>query len=228
MKKVVFKTVFVSILFSSLGYAGIATTKHNLSTSGPGPVKSTTESEICIFCHTPHNASPAAPLWNRDLTYQESKTYKPYTSPTIDAIPSPGQPQGESKLCLSCHDGTVALGQVLSRAPGDSVSRPGKDSFLLDQRLPETLTRNFRSDLSGNHPISFTYDDALTNINNTRDNYPLKHPSSIQDPDFHLDQGRVECTSCHEVHDDSNFSSSRVHFWKKPSWSGVCTICHMP
>ena len=41
-----------SILFS----------KHDLSMFGPGPVRSLEESEVCIFCHTPHNASPAAPV----------------------------------------------------------------------------------------------------------------------------------------------------------------------
>jgi DNA-binding MarR family transcriptional regulator len=40
-------------------------TKHNLSVSGPGPIKSTNEQQVCIFCHTPHNASPIQPLWNR-------------------------------------------------------------------------------------------------------------------------------------------------------------------
>ncbi len=41
------------------------TNKHNLSTSGPGPVKATTTTEICIFCHTPHNSNPTAPLWSQ-------------------------------------------------------------------------------------------------------------------------------------------------------------------
>ncbi len=42
--------------------------KHNLSVGGPGPVKSQTITEVCIFCHTPHNASPAVPLWNQSLS----------------------------------------------------------------------------------------------------------------------------------------------------------------
>ena len=41
----------VPILVSS---QSIVTTKHNLSASGPGTVKATIESEVCIFCHTPH------------------------------------------------------------------------------------------------------------------------------------------------------------------------------
>lgn len=88
----------------------IANTKHNLSSSGPGTVKATSESQICVFCHTPHkaNAAAQAPLWNRELsgaTYTEL-----YTSESLDAITA--APEGSSKLCLSCHDGTMAIGEV--------------------------------------------------------------------------------------------------------------------
>jgi len=38
--------------------------------------------EICVFCHTPHGASPAVPLWNHDLS---ALTYTAYDSPTMDA-----------------------------------------------------------------------------------------------------------------------------------------------
>lgn len=44
---------------------GIANSMHNLSVSGPGTVKASSESQICIFCHVGHNGSPASPLWNR-------------------------------------------------------------------------------------------------------------------------------------------------------------------
>ncbi|MFQ6108814.1 MAG: cytochrome C, partial [Candidatus Aminicenantales bacterium] len=66
-----------------------------------------TSGEICIVCHTPHNADTsvsAAPLWNHDVT---TATYTLYSSSTLDA--TLGQPGDISKLCLSCHDGTVAI-----------------------------------------------------------------------------------------------------------------------
>ncbi|HVT83233.1 MAG TPA: hypothetical protein VHM90_21520, partial [Phycisphaerae bacterium] len=43
----------------------IVNSPHNLSASGPGTVKAAGESQVCIFCHTPHNATPVKPLWNR-------------------------------------------------------------------------------------------------------------------------------------------------------------------
>jgi hypothetical protein len=93
----------------------ISATKHNFSSSGAGTTRSTTESQICVFCHTPHGSdtSQAAPLWNKTL---QNSTYTPYTSSSFDAAAiqgaSAGQPLGSSKLCLSCHDGVVALGSV--------------------------------------------------------------------------------------------------------------------
>ena len=100
----------VLLMAGNAANATVADTKHNLSISGPGTLKASSESQICIFCHTPHNASAAAPLWNRR---DPGSTYIPYSSTT--AVANPGQPTGASILCLSCHDGTIALGDVLSR-----------------------------------------------------------------------------------------------------------------
>ena len=81
------------------GSSGVATTKHNLSASGPGQIKVAGETEICKFCHTPHSANPIAPLWNRD---DPGAYYQTYESSTLTA--SVDQPSGSSRLCLSCHD----------------------------------------------------------------------------------------------------------------------------
>jgi hypothetical protein len=123
--------------------SNIAKTKHNLSVNGPGEVKiypptgpgnfGTTaipkQTEICIFCHTPHGGTPGVdPAWNRKLS---NAVYTTYTSSSLSALdilgrnasgvpltqtgqPVPGlsQPGGSSKLCLSCHDGTLAIGNV--------------------------------------------------------------------------------------------------------------------
>ncbi|MFQ5494707.1 MAG: hypothetical protein ACE5EX_04940, partial [Phycisphaerae bacterium] len=88
----------------TLGQQRVADTVHNLSVAGPGSVRAQSEQEICVFCHAPHNTGPMRPLWNRDVS---PASYQIYQSSTLDA--SPGQPTGSSKLCLSCHDGTIAL-----------------------------------------------------------------------------------------------------------------------
>ena len=126
----------------------ILASKHDLSVVGPGPIKASSESDVCVFCHTPHRGTGDLPLWNHTLS---TATYTPYSSSTTKA--TIGQPTGSSKLCLSCHDGTVALGMIANR------SRP------IEMRngvvnLPAGPS-NLGTDLSDDHPISFLYDSSL-------------------------------------------------------------------
>ncbi len=208
------------ILFSLLLFCGIISlpdvinTVHNLSVSGPGTVKSNVETEICIFCHTPHSADPVEPLWNHDISAVAD--YVSYWSPTLDAYPSEAaapEPNGYSKLCLSCHDGTIALGAVKSRAVNISVS-----GSVVNPR---------GSDLSGEHPMSFIVTDALIAANNAKDS-PLNPLASMRsDPVVHLDAlDRVQCTVCHDPHDNSNDAVSGYPFWPKSTFSEVCLVCH--
>ncbi|MBM4038390.1 MAG: cytochrome c3 family protein [Planctomycetes bacterium] len=201
------------------GAGSIVNTPHNLSVSGPGIIKSPTETQVCIFCHTPHTATPRTPLWNRDVT--AARTYTLPSSPTLHAYGRGAgpQPDGSSKLCLSCHDGTIALGAVRSRpgtipVAGGAMLRPGQKGYI-------------GTDLSGSHPISFVYDDGLALRNNAAGDMPLRLPSTLNDPRVKLDkQGKMQCTTCHDPHDDSNFASSGVHFYVKPDWSALCLTCH--
>ncbi len=86
----------------------IAKTVHNLTPEGPGKQKETVKTGLCVFCHTPHNGSPGRALWNKDLP---GISYQLYTSTTTRADLK--QPTGSSRLCLSCHDGFVAMGNLL-------------------------------------------------------------------------------------------------------------------
>ena len=197
----------------------IVNTAHNLSASGPGPVRAATETQVCIFCHTPHNSNPAGPLWSHQLS--SGVTYLKYTSPTLDAYSSQAtapDPNGASKLCLSCHDGTVALGavgtSVIPLAGGKTTLVSGDPGFI-------------GTDLSRTHPISFVVTDQLVATNNAKD-APLNTVAAMKsDPQVHLDGAdRVQCTSCHDAHTDDNFASSGVHFYNKPARAETCTVCH--
>lgn len=148
----------------------VSDTKHNLSASGPGSTKSGTESQVCVFCHTPHGANTAtvSPLWNRPSS---GATYTPYSSESLDARSAQlgwtGQPLGSSKLCLSCHDGTIALGNVVN-APGSGLGSAISVSGDTATKMPlgageySGYTRFLGSDLSNDHPISITYDSTLS------------------------------------------------------------------
>jgi predicted CXXCH cytochrome family protein len=176
-------------------------TRHNLSVSGPGPIRALTETRICVFCHTPHNAAPLSPLWNKDL---EPQVYTVYASPTLKAGPLP-QPSGPTKLCLSCHDGTIAMGAVINPAGGIAIA--GSD------RLPPGNLSNFGLDLSGHHPVSFSYQSALPNA------------ELVSSPPPDLTYGgtdEIHCTTCHDPHKDTYGQ----FLAKDNRYSALCISCH--
>ena len=151
----------------------VRNTKHNLSASGPGTAKAVSETQVCVFCHTPHAAtSGVTPLWNRAMS---KSTYTVYTSSSLDANAIQGsldQPGGSSKLCLSCHDGTLAIGNVNVLDGQGSVTTQGTVSIPMTGAgaggvMPEGsgtatgFTRNLGADLTNDHPISLSYTSAL-------------------------------------------------------------------
>ena len=106
-----------TLLGATAASAGIANTKHNLSSSGTGVHVTTGTEEICVFCHTPHGSDTSAsvPLWNKALPASSYQTYATLNSSTIDGtILSVGS---VSLACLSCHDGTQAMDNIIN-APG--------------------------------------------------------------------------------------------------------------
>ncbi len=150
--------------------AGIADTKHNLGTSNPrvgeNRVSAGTE-EICVFCHTPHGADTTAPapLWNKRLTTGAAySTYATLNSSTIDgtmlAVGS------VSLACLSCHDGTQAMDNIIN-APGSGgydVTGGGSTGLgytwagpRVDADGKMTGIANLGADLSNDHPIGIQY-----------------------------------------------------------------------
>jgi predicted CXXCH cytochrome family protein len=182
----------------------VVNSKHDLSTFGPGPIRAIDESRICIFCHVPHNASPAAPLWNR---YNPTTHYRIYASPTTDArIDQPGP---ASKLCLSCHDGSIALGLTLDR--------PLTSPIPLTHPFIPTGPSNLTNDLSDDHPIGLRYDRALAN----RDRQI--RPPELVDHRIKLGtRGELECVACHEPHNNELGRFLRI----TEREGALCITCH--
>lgn len=183
---------------------GIANSAHDFSGDGWN-----TSGEMCIVCHTPHNADTIvadAPLWNHEVTAVAAFTV--YTGPgTLDA--TVGQPSGVSKLCLSCHDGTVAVDNFGGTTTGTITIGGGA--------LVGT-------DLSNDHPISLTYDAALATTDGG-----LFDPTAANSglggtitADL-LFSNSLECGSCHDVHDTAgNTMLLRVD----NAGSALCMTCH--
>jgi predicted CXXCH cytochrome family protein len=182
----------------------IVNSKHNLSSAGPNPIRALNESEICIFCHTPHASSDVGVLWNR---VDSDAVYDPYRSSTTFA--AIGQPTGASRLCLSCHDGTVALGALYN--VGQEVEFEGGIRFL------DPAHGSLETALTDDHPVSFVYDAALAAANGE-----LADPGTLPDEKMIDRAGQMQCTACHEPHDDRY-----GHFLRfDTAYGELCTLCH--
>jgi hypothetical protein len=208
--------------------AGVKDTKHNLSISGTGDVKAVIETQICIFCHTPHNSSPVQPLWNHEET--AVVTYINYWSTTLQSYASEAEAppiDGFSRLCLSCHDGTVAIGSIISRSEEIlMVTVPG----VIDTSGKLIGGAGYLgTDLSGGHPISIIFDEGLANKRNSADPPLARLNWPVNDPDIKLypTQGRygVQCTSCHDPH-TNKAAGGWPPFWHKSTHDEVCIVCH--
>jgi predicted CXXCH cytochrome family protein len=110
-------------------------------------------------------------------------------------------------LCLSCHDGTVALGNIVS---GPAISFAGGVTVM------PAGTKNLSTDLSNDHPVSFLYNSALATADGQ-----LLTPAGITPP-VHLENSKVQCTSCHDPH--KNLYSSFLATTSQAS--ALCLSCH--
>jgi predicted CXXCH cytochrome family protein len=183
---------------------------HDFSFTGPGTYGNWSGDRKCITCHTPHNADLSvtdSPLWNHDVTGAGPFTLYD-SSPTlhVDTTASITQPNGISKLCLSCHDGTVALDAFGGGAGGTFMSGNKQIGAGLD--------------LKDDHPISFDWKhQSVKNLVNC--------PGCHAQPgwgNLPLPGGKIECSTCHDVHNrhPANIKLLRVTI----SGSQLCLLCH--
>jgi len=221
---------------------GILGTKHNLSPSGPGPVKATTQTdtggqantEVCVYCHTPHGADTtvAAPLWNRAVN-TTANAYTMYSSPTLDGTID-AQPTGVSLACLSCHDGTIAF-DALRNLPGSGgfSGSPATDGTRTswtfagtpDKKMPAGGITNLGTDLSNDHPISIDYASAKSPsaTDGTNSNVGFYQPTGDTFGNgVRLYSGKVQCASCHDPHRSNTNTFLRV----ANDGSALCLTCH--
>jgi predicted CXXCH cytochrome family protein len=196
-------------IFLQAGFSQIAGTAHDFSSETWAPATD----RSCGVCHTTHHAVSltSAPLWNHQTTSVAGYTL--YDSPTFDGSTTITDPSASSRLCLSCHDGTVALENFGGVTTGtnyiDAAYRIGGASG---------------NDLSTDHPISFEYSDALA-ISDDGLHQPTTTNSGLGgtiDEDM-LFGSKMECASCHDVHNKYGVS----HLLKMSNVnSELCLTCH--
>ncbi len=131
-----------------------------------------------------------------------------------------GQPGGVSRLCLSCHDGSVAVNEY-GRAPQRDYSRSGGGAKI-----------NAQFKIGGNpygllnhHPIGFNYlsvalvDDEIANPA-TPIGVGMTTIGTL------LYKGtQMECVTCHDVHNTKN--TGETFLWKSDRQSAFCLTCHL-
>ena len=241
---------------ASSGVAGnVRASKHNLSATGAGypqqNIRAQTEDQVCIFCHTPHTPLSVTPLWNHNLSSVASYTW--FTSGTmLSKAPSGNKPDGDSLLCLSCHDGDQPVGAV-QNIGGQSMSIPMRGTNI-DASYKMVGPNSFGTNLSGHHPISIEISACLVGNKQTECTNPpgpismklvsgiasdfLKKTSNQYTPPGglytcgtvdHPGTG-VQCSSCHDAH-SSAWMFLRTGDQPAP-WGGrdytdnLCLACH--
>jgi len=192
-------------------YSGDVLGQHNLSPGGTSPVQGGL-SAPCLFCHAPHSGvGGQTPLWNQTLTMQ---TYTAYQSTTYHemGVPNP-MLGGDSNLCLSCHDGSVAPGQTVAY---------GKWPMIGTLKSAD----NFGTDLSASHPFSL-----VLPIKDSPDlviSLASKGVTADASGAVKLINGNIECTSCHNGHVEA-VDRVALNFLIQDSSSGqLCLACHTP
>ena len=203
--------LFTLVAFTSTSFGQIAGTAHDFSSETWAPA----ENKMCAVCHASHQASsiPSAPLWNHESTAVAG--YTTYSSPTFDSQGGTTitDPAASSKLCLSCHDGTVALENFGGVTTGSSFIN---SSYRIGGASGD--------DLSNEHPISFDYTTALATLDGG-----LHDPSTSNSglggtiaADM-LFGNKLQCASCHDVH--NKYGVNKLLKMDNTS-SQLCLTCH--
>lgn len=238
MKKVLLFVLALTVVIgvATIVSARIASTPHDVA---PEP---------CAMCHTPHHAV-GYPLWNRQ---QDNQTYSMYDSDTFDMGPdntSPTALNGNSRLCMVCHNGLLS---TLVNYPGP-CSTPDSD---YDYDMPDGSCAQVGdgpadgwstdNNLTNDHPLDFTYDPSLDsiidnngfpNIDNTtytgRSFIPGEYTGTYYPLFSNTVDGvnRFECSTCHSVHDTADYPDKgtyQVYFLRTDNTgSAMCMDCHV-
>lgn len=177
------------------------------------------------------------PLWNHELPLVAS-TYTPYYPGPGAPTTGPKAPQSVlngmtigsvSLLCLSCHDGSIAVNSY-GRDPNNTPNPwlPNDAQFAGNTLINNQFVVGKDQYLGNHHPIGFDYDSVQTadieirpktyDMTGAGGGYPA---TTISD---HLYNNKMECATCHSVHNTGN--SGEALLWRSDVNSELCVTCH--
>jgi hypothetical protein len=203
INKILIGTIALAGL-SGMAQAQITNSAHDFSSY------SWSGGEICKPCHTPHFGNMAAGmLWNHTLSTANYTLFGGSAGTQADI-------DRGSRLCLSCHDGTVAL---------DSFGGKTGTNFIPGGAKIGT-------DLSDDHPIGkeAVYPTTTSTRFNpqTADHKVTSTWGSLRLRDWvdsaGVTQYVVGCRTCHNVHNAGNFDHM-LNF--SNASSHLCLTCHI-
>lgn len=220
---------------------GIATTDHDFSAKGGGV-------GLCTFCHTPHRAIATALLWNHTLSTQtfswdDTKTTAGTSYPTFTGDTY----KGPTAKCLSCHDGTVAVGDINWWNGGKPAALDNTKHEWPDKHNVGA-TGGVPGSMKGNHPVAMPYpfQQAKNTYNGvtTGDQYTLgewKVDPQSSNIRLYNDNGSgfitagavatktgIECSSCHDPHNKASVDEYFLRGMMAGSdTTYICLKCHI-
>ena len=202
--------------------------------------------EVCIYCHTPHNAIINIPLWNRNNP--SATNWQLYnTSATLSSAAKNSSVSADSisLFCMSCHDGITALGdlknknELVNSYTGANVGWGVTNSTAKVSGAYARIGGNTAGgyNLANTHPIGFDFiaaqgedsglrdQDTILNrfktldtTKSTAQNFLYVRPSTGNN-----NQIWFECASCHRVHDPG---PSGNFLRLENQASQLCLACH--
>ena len=245
----------VPLLAAGFAYGDIAGSKHDFST------QTWSDNQICKPCHTPHNADVAVTgrIWAHTLS---TATYKSHgtrgtsadgttTTDAADATVTQARMDNASRLCLSCHDGTVALDSFMGKdggSTGKSINDLAGAGGLYNPNIGGASVGAATADLSNDHPVGYAahFDETsgsgghyfykpLANVTaaglklaKSPDAFPAGKLDQAGNPVTYTQYYSVSCVTCHNVHNagTGSASSERGLLRMSNQGSAMCLTCH--
>lgn len=197
-----------SAAFASSQIAGDVLGMHNLGPGSTSPITGA-RPDACAYCHAPHSGLNVG-LWNQKLTTKGYTTYTSTTEKNIGRQPTVGY---STNQCLSCHDGSVAVGTSVVYG---QVTTHGA---MADADV-------FNGTMQSSHPFSLNtplQDNVDLAASLTTSGATLDPTHAVQ-----LNHGNVECVTCHDPHVQAKDPISQKFLVRDSSSGQMCLACHDP
>ena len=246
MRNLVRIALVAALALPAVALAQITNSRHDLSSTSSQTHKSA-QTQLCIFCHTPHRAIQQQLIWNHTAV-TNPRGWAAGNNLTAEGTTLPADISSESKRCLACHDGSLSIGDVNNVGGGSTGTIPlaVQNTILAGY---QTATATGTNDMVNNHPVSIPYASNTAAYNGITTgvavatgvgNYQAATNTSCQSPsgvctDKATDgvyinlkgtvaAAGVECGTCHEPH--NKYGTNAYFLRVTESGSRLCLACH--